>query len=225
MKKIFQAVFLLTLFLGIQYQSVVADAKVGSGNFCYKYTLYDANGVRTVCKTTAALCSQDLASTKNLILNQGKKFDLIENCPGGTGGSGPVYNPVNTIGNNAFDTTLSGSGHDKTFGDGATVPVSSGCPKIAKLSDLICEITWLLNRALYFIFALAFIVFLHGVYKYIKKGGDEKARKEGANFMWYGIVSLAVMFSVWGLVNFVLNSVGFTAGVVPGPVQNAIQGK
>ncbi|KND49466.1 MAG: hypothetical protein AB203_00050 [Parcubacteria bacterium C7867-008] len=52
------------------------------------------------------------------------------------------------------------------------------------------------------IFALAFAFFLFGVFKFFfLKGTEAKSREEGRKFMLGAIIALAVMISVWGLVN------------------------
>ncbi len=113
----------------------------------------------------------------------------------------------------------------KYYGDKTASPTSSSScgNKLKGLQDLVCQIQWLLNQAIYFIFALAFVSFLYGVFKYMQKGNSADGQKEGAHFIWYGIVSLAVMFSVWGLVNFVLNTFDLEASPVPKNIKNLIQ--
>jgi hypothetical protein len=52
------------------------------------------------------------------------------------------------------------------------------------------------------IFALAFIVFLWGVFQYFIAGAaDEEKREGGKSLMIYGLIGFFVMVSVWGLVN------------------------
>jgi len=54
------------------------------------------------------------------------------------------------------------------------------------------------------IFALSMIVFMWGIFKYIfLSGGDEKQIAESRNIIFYGVIGIFVMVSVWGLVNFV----------------------
>jgi hypothetical protein len=57
------------------------------------------------------------------------------------------------------------------------------------------------------IFALAFLTFIYGVFKYFISGGAEKAKKEGLNLIIYGIIGFAVMVSVFGLVRILTGSV------------------
>lgn len=59
------------------------------------------------------------------------------------------------------------------------------------------------------IFALAFLVFVWGVVNYFFfSSGDDKKRAEGRAFVLWGILGMVVLFSVWGLVNIVLSTLG-----------------
>lgn len=64
------------------------------------------------------------------------------------------------------------------------------------------------NVAVPVIFALAFIVFIWGVFWYFIAGGhDEEKRKSGKQLMLYGLLGFFIMVSVWGLVNILVGSV------------------
>jgi hypothetical protein len=60
--------------------------------------------------------------------------------------------------------------------------------------------------------ALAFFVFVYGVVKYffLNNEGDEKKMKEGKEFIFWGILGLVVLFSVWGFVNLLLSTLGIS---------------
>ncbi len=61
------------------------------------------------------------------------------------------------------------------------------------------------------IFALAFLVFVWGVANYfIFSVGDEEKRRAGKQFILWGIIGMVVLFSVWGLVNLLLSTLGLT---------------
>ncbi|KND47231.1 MAG: hypothetical protein AB199_02260 [Parcubacteria bacterium C7867-004] len=52
------------------------------------------------------------------------------------------------------------------------------------------------------VFAIAFIVFIWGVFQYFIAGGhDEEKRETGKSLMLWGIIGFFIMVSVWGLVN------------------------
>ena len=58
------------------------------------------------------------------------------------------------------------------------------------------------NTVVPLIWAVAFIVFIYGVYNYFIAGGaDEEKRSEGKKLVMWGVVAFFVMSSVWGLVN------------------------
>jgi len=56
--------------------------------------------------------------------------------------------------------------------------------------------------------AISLLAFVGGiVYYFMLSPGDQNKRGEGRKFMLWGIVALFVMVSMWGIVNFVSNSV------------------
>ncbi|HEY4489491.1 MAG TPA: hypothetical protein VJA87_03365 [Candidatus Paceibacterota bacterium] len=59
------------------------------------------------------------------------------------------------------------------------------------------------------IFALAFLLFLFGVFKYFfSLGSDaEESRQKGKQFILWAVIAFAVMISVWGLVNILIRTV------------------
>ena len=60
------------------------------------------------------------------------------------------------------------------------------------------------------IFALAFLMFLWGMFKtFILGGSDEGKQAEGKQLMMYSIAGFVVMVSLWGIVNLVANGFGF----------------
>lgn len=64
------------------------------------------------------------------------------------------------------------------------------------------------NIAVPLIFALAFLVFIWGVFTYFIRGAsNEEKRKEGSQVMLYGIIGFFLMISVWGLVRILTGTV------------------
>jgi hypothetical protein len=59
------------------------------------------------------------------------------------------------------------------------------------------------------ILALAFCVLVWGIANYfIIHGNDEARREEGRQFILWGFLGMLVLFSVWGLVNLLLSTLG-----------------
>lgn len=69
--------------------------------------------------------------------------------------------------------------------------------------------TIITNILLPLIFAAALLVFLWGVFNFfVWGGGNEDKREEGKKFMLYGLIGLAVMVAVWGIVNLLISILG-----------------
>lgn len=63
------------------------------------------------------------------------------------------------------------------------------------------------------IFAFAFASFVWGVVNYFFLHGDEEGkREEGRKFIFWGIIGIVVLFSVWGFVNIMLSTLGIAPG-------------
>jgi len=64
-----------------------------------------------------------------------------------------------------------------------------------------------------FVFALAFLVFIWGVFKYFIMGAaDDTARESGKSLMLWGIIGFVLMVSLWGIVNLLAEGVGLEGG-------------
>ena len=87
----------------------------------------------------------------------------------------------------------------------------------ANLNTLVANIGQLINKIIPVLFAVALVYFFWGVIKYIRSAGDPKEADAGKSIMIYGIIGLAVMVSVYGLINFLTNSAGLdnTPIVIP----------
>lgn len=80
----------------------------------------------------------------------------------------------------------------------------------SSLKSIVARISSIVDYAIVpLLYALAFILFLIGVVRYFFLGGDE-GREKGKAFMVWGLIGLVVIFSVWGIVNLLLGTLGFT---------------
>ncbi len=60
------------------------------------------------------------------------------------------------------------------------------------------------------IFAVAFLIFVWGMFKtFILGGSDEGKQEEGKQLMMYAIAGFVIMISFWGIVNLVAKGFGF----------------
>lgn len=124
-------------------------------------------------------------------------FSVFASCPGyidpNTGGfvsTGPCTTDT---------TTASPSGSSASVNSG----LSSGAGNLSLLFSLLGAI---LNAATKLILAAAVVFFLWGVFQFVKGAGNEEAQKVGKVHIIYGIIGIAVMVAMWGLVNFLTST-------------------
>lgn len=58
--------------------------------------------------------------------------------------------------------------------------------------------------------ALALIFFIYGLIKFVISA-DAEAREDGKSMMWWGIIALFVIVSIWGIVAFIGTTLGINA--------------
>jgi len=77
-------------------------------------------------------------------------------------------------------------------------------------------ITFINNVLVPLVFAIAFIVFIWGVFRYMIAGAaDPEKRRNGTQLIMYSVIGFAVMISVWGLVNLLVGTFGFDSNARP----------
>lgn len=81
-------------------------------------------------------------------------------------------------------------------------------PLLNKISDVI------LNPLIILLFAIAFLYFLWGIFQMVSSAGSEDAREIGRKNMFWGIIGMFIMVSVYGILNIVLSTFGINN--VPG---------
>jgi hypothetical protein len=65
-----------------------------------------------------------------------------------------------------------------------------------------------INPIILLLAAAAFVVFLWGVFEFIKGAGDEGKREEGRRAIMWGIIGLVIIFGAYGIINIALGTFG-----------------
>lgn len=71
-----------------------------------------------------------------------------------------------------------------------------------------------LNPLIGFMFAVAIIVFLFGLFEFLSHTDSQEARKKGKLHMLYGIIGIFIMMSVFTIMRIILNTIGVSEGEV-----------
>jgi len=98
--------------------------------------------------------------------------------------------------------------------------VCTGGPANADLGSVLCKISQLLNSVVPVLIALGVVYFVWGVITYVISS-DEEAKKTGRNRIIYGIIGLAVIVAMWGLVGILTRTFNVdNSGVITLPTIN-----
>ncbi|MSU44909.1 hypothetical protein EXS45_01890 [Candidatus Nomurabacteria bacterium] len=90
------------------------------------------------------------------------------------------------------------------------------------IGNLICRVHKILNIIIPVLMTLGVIYFIWGVAQYVIADGDE-SKKKGRDQIIYGIIGLAVIVGVWGLVNIVVKTFGLS-GEAPSLISLTVNG-
>ncbi len=73
---------------------------------------------------------------------------------------------------------------------------------------------FIVNPIIALLFAVAVLSFLWGMANYVRKAENENERKKAQDAIMYGVIGLVIMVSVYGIMRFVMNTLGVT-GINP----------
>jgi hypothetical protein len=120
-----------------------------------------------------------------------KKFPLISSLP--------IYSLIFPIMALAQDT--------------GGVPPVSYCPGDFKsIGHILNWFTCLIAGSVVpLLMSIATIMFIWGVIEYVINAEDSAKREEGRNFIIWGIISLFVLVSVWGIIKLLTGTFGFNS--------------
>lgn len=84
--------------------------------------------------------------------------------------------------------------------------------RIDSIEDVFAFIAYYIRLILPLIVSLAVLFIVFNIFKYfIVRGDSPEAHKEGARYILFAIIALAVMLSIWGLVRVVQGTFGFNS--------------
>ena len=104
-----------------------------------------------------------------------------------------------------------------------TVALASLAPAVAfaqatnvtYLDGLLSNISALLGRLPALLIAVAVVYFLWGVVNFVSAGDNEDKRASGRKSMIWGLVGIAVMVSLWGIITLLQTVFGIGGGSAP----------
>jgi hypothetical protein len=90
-------------------------------------------------------------------------------------------------------------------------------PGISGLYALLAQVSDFTTRLIPYVISLTVLFFLWGIFKLVFSSKDSEARAEARGYIIWGIIGLAVMVSVWGLVNLLTSTFSLNQNVPQAP--------
>jgi hypothetical protein len=201
MKNIQYILLITLLLLGVGANAVTTLDSNGDTSTDYGATGFGSGSTNT---TQVEDTNTTLLGGQNL--NTNPLGGLDSNVGGGNGLDS------NVGGGNGLNSNVGGSGG----GGGGVAGPDIGKPELT-IAGFVVWIIRLMNYLVWAMMTAALLVFLYGIVKLMfVDGANEESRSKGKKFILYGIISLFVMASVWGLVNVLKTSI-FGTGDLYGP--------
>lgn len=103
------------------------------------------------------------------------------------------------------------------------LPIFISAQTTNNLSDVAELVIRYFNLAIYFIMSLAILFFFWNVFRYFFSTKDNKA--EAGMYVLYSIIGFVIMFTFWGIVAVVVNSLGLnnTPSGISSPIGGAVR--
>jgi uncharacterized membrane protein YidH (DUF202 family) len=78
----------------------------------------------------------------------------------------------------------------------------------------------IINPLIVFLFVLAVVYFLYGVFEFISNQENEEAKTKGKNSMIWGVIGIVIMMGVFTILNMIMNTFNITG---MNPQQGTVQ--
>lgn len=88
------------------------------------------------------------------------------------------------------------------------MPLAASAQSLQPLANLIGAIARLVGALVPVLITLALVVFFFGLVRYLLKAGGADGTKNNRDLMIWGLVTLFVMVSVWGIVRLAQDALG-----------------
>lgn len=66
----------------------------------------------------------------------------------------------------------------------------------------------IINPLIVLLFALALVIFIVGLLQYLLNPTSDEDREKGQSHILWGLVGMAIMVSVWGIMTIIINTIG-----------------
>jgi len=76
-------------------------------------------------------------------------------------------------------------------------------------------VTAIVNPIIQVFFAVALVMFVYGIFEFVRGADNPEVRKKGQQHILYGLIGLFIMISVFTIIKILLNTIGVPSNDVP----------
>ncbi len=95
------------------------------------------------------------------------------------------------------------------------VPVIALAQTSGDIPSFIEKLVGIVNKIIQLLIAVATLVFIYGIIKYIAAGGDPEKTKTARSYIVFSIIGLALILGIWGVATFLTEGLGFKTTIKP----------
>ena len=104
-----------------------------------------------------------------------------------------------------------------------TYAANSGLASGTSLNEFIGNVDrMIINPLISFLFALAIVYFLYGVFEFLSNQENEEKKTTGKSHMIWGIIGITIMMGVWTILGILMSTLGISKGEID-PEQGTVQ--
>lgn len=199
------------------YQSCCVDYQVASSDDCSTFQAQTAKGDTTPVVSCSSIDESNYDYCCHETANAYTHADACANYKAPQqvgGGATQATNAVN--GNSTVSNTGAVSYQSPTTASNASTAALASCTAIRfnTVLDIAIWVKCIIGVVVIpGIFLLAFVVFLWGVFKFIRSSSDTD-KQDSKQFIFMGLIGLFVMVGVWGIIKILTTTLGVSS-VVP----------
>lgn len=93
--------------------------------------------------------------------------------------------------------------------------------QVSNVNDVIAKAVAIGNALIYLLIAFGVLYIVYETVRYFMLADSEEARKEAGTGIFYGIVGIFIIVSIWGLVNILINTFPTGRNAAPDRLPNA----
>ena len=94
----------------------------------------------------------------------------------------------------------------------ANIAFADAASATASVSTLMSKIsTIILNPLILLMFGVALVVMIYGIIEFLSNSDNEESKEKGKQHMLWGLIGMAIMISVFGIMHLIIGTLGLTA--------------